>query len=284
MNGHNATGGDQRQYYGAYNYWAEEQALGAQGYVSYNATATTIGGVAEPATNNPNAWIANQWVSFNPGEYDSVNGTSDFYSSTNNPNYNSTSSTNPNGAPAYVVAAGGPASYTGAPWQIHFTTTTAQDAQGQYVVLSVGLVAQDSSLVISLNGHSETWSYNNFSPDDPMVRSGDAGFYQWAAFQFPTTDLEKVGTDNEFTLGLSDHADGVMYDALRMEITNTSANPTTTGWHDYTYINGSTQTAQNDADSLVADNVITPEPSSMAVLAMGGLLLGRRRRFVAQVR
>jgi hypothetical protein len=269
MNGHNSSGADQRQFYGSYDYWAEEQALGTPGYVSYNATATTIGGMAEPATNNPNAWIANQWQTFDPGLYDSANGTSDNYTNT---------------APAYVTAGGGPASYHGSAWQVHFTTTAAQNAQGQYVVLSVGIVALDASLVVALNGHSETWSYNGFSPDDPMVRSGDAGFYQWAAYQFPISDLNAVGTDDEFTFGVSAHADGVMYDAIRMEITNTSANPTTTGWDDYTYINGSTQVAPDDADAQTAVNDLTPEPTSMAGLAMGAVFLMRRRRSRAPAR
>jgi autotransporter-associated beta strand protein len=235
MNGHTSSGTDLRQYYGAYDFWAEEAALGTPGYVSYNATATVIGGVAEPATNNPNDWIANQWETFAPGLYDSSNGTSD--------NYNNT-------CPAYVTAGGGPQNYHGSAWQVHFEVTSAQEAQGQYVVLSVGLVAMDASLVVTLNGHSETWGYNNFSVDDPMLRSGDAGFYQWAAFQFPTSDLNAVGTDNEFTFGVSAHTDGVMYDALRMEITNTSASPSTTGWDDYTYINGGSSTAPNDAFSI----------------------------------
>jgi autotransporter-associated beta strand protein len=235
MNGHTSTGADLREYYGAYDFWAEEASLGHDGYVSYNATATVINGVAEPATDNPNDWIGTQWYTFDPGEYDSSNDTDD--------NYNNT-------CPAYVTAGGGPANYHGSPWQVHFETTAAQDAQGQYVVLSVALAAMDASLVVSLNGHSETWSYNNFSPDDPAARSGDSGFYQWAAFQFPTSDLNAVGTDNEFTFSVSAHEYGVMYDALRMEITNTSASPTVTGWDDYTYINGSTQVAPNDAYSL----------------------------------
>jgi hypothetical protein len=262
LNGHNAAGADQRQFYGSYDYWAEEAALGHNGFVSYNATATTINGVAQPATNNPNAWIANQWQTFNPGLYDAANGTSDNYANT---------------APAYVTAGGGPASYHGAPWQVHFTTTAQQQAQGQYAVFSVGLVAQDASLVLNLNGHSETWSYGGFSPNDPQVRSGDAGFYQWAAFQFPTTDLLSPGTDDELTLSLSNHADGVMYDALRMEITNVSANPATTGWYDYTYINGNTQVAQNDAIALVAVTAVVPEASKAAFWAAGTLLLIRRK-------
>ena len=69
-------------------------------------------------------------------------------------------------------------------------------------------------------------------------------FYQWAAFQFPIADLNPVGSDDEFTFSPSAHAVGVMYDALRMEITNTSASQATTNWWDYTYINGNTQVNQ----------------------------------------
>ena len=259
MNGHNASGADQRQYYGSYDYWAEEAALGHDGFVSYNATNTVSNGAA---TNNPNDWIANQWQTFDPGIYDSANGTDDNYTNT---------------APAYVTAGGGPANYHGSAWQVHFDVTAAQKAQGQFVVLSVALVAFDASLVVSLNGHSETWSYNAFAPDDPMVRSGDAGFYQWAAFQFPVSDLAAVTADNEFTFGVSAHTDGVMYDALRMEITNTSANPATTGWDDYTYINGNTQIAPDDAVGLPASFGIIPEPSSVGVIVGSSLFLMRRR-------
>jgi hypothetical protein len=258
MNGHNTSGADQRQYYGAYDFWAEEAALGTPGYVSYYATA--VG--ATPATNDPNAWIANQWYTFNPGLYDASNGTTDNYTKI---------------APAYVTAGGGPANYHGAPWQIHFTATAQQLAQGQYAVISVGLVAFDASLILSLNGHSETWSYNGFSPNDPQIRSGDAGFYQWAAIQFPTTDLNAAGVADTITLSLSAHTDGVMYDALRMEITNTSASPSTTGWDDYTYINGSSQTAPVDSIGIAATNAFIPEPSMCGVLACGGLLLVRPR-------
>ena len=62
-----------------------------------------------------------------------------------------------------------------------------------------------------------------------------------------------------FTFGVS-QTDGVMYDALRMEITNTSASPTTTSWNDYAYITGpNTQTNPNDAASLmVSQQSIVP--------------------------
>jgi hypothetical protein len=238
MNGHNAQGQDQREYYGSYDYWGEEAALGNPGKVVYYATA--VG--STPATNNPNDWIGTQWQTFNPGLHDAANGTDDNYT---------------NIAPSYVTMGGGPANYHGSPWEVHFTATGAQIAQGQYVVISIGVVALDASLVISLNGHSETWSYNNFSPDDPQIRSGVAGFYQWAAFQFPVADLSAAGASNVLTLSPSSHADGVMYDALRMEITNKSASPTTTGWDDYTYISGSTQVPPNDAVGLAPTEVAT---------------------------
>ena len=263
LNGHNAAGLDQRQYQGSYDFWAEEQTLGTQGKVVYYATS--VG--ATPATNDPNKWIANQWQTFDPGLYDSANGTTD--------NYNNT-------APAYVMAAGGPASYHGSPWEVHFTATASQIAQGQFVVLSIAAVALKASLVVALNGHSETWSFNNFpGPDDPMARSGDAGFYQWAAFQFPVADLNAAGAEDVLTLSPSAHADGVMYDALRMEITNTSANPSVTGWDDYNYINGSTQVGQNDAVGQAAVNSFQtlPEPSCLLVLlATGATLLYRRAK------
>jgi hypothetical protein len=259
LNGHNASGADQRQYQGSYDYWAEEQALGNPGKVVYYATA--VG--STPATNNPNDWIANQWGSFNPGEYDSLNNTTDNYSHT---------------CPAYVTAAGGPATYTGAPWEIHFTTTAAQDAQGQYVLLSVGLAASEGSLIVTLNGHQEIWHYNGSETSDPMVRSGVAGFYQFLAFQFPTSYLLAPGSNNMFTFSVS-QTDGVMYDAMRMEITNTSANPATTGWQDYYWITGSnSQVSDNDAGALAAVNEQAPEPSTMGALSLGLLLLMRRQR------
>jgi rhamnogalacturonan endolyase len=265
-------GQDLRQYPGAYNFWQEELNMGTPGYVSYNATATTINGTAVAATNNTQDWIGIQWNTFDPGMYDASNGTSDEYNSL---------------APAYVNTGGGPATYRGLAWQVHFTVTPAQLAQGQYVELSVALGAQDASLVVALNGHSETWSYNNFSPDDPAERSGDAGFYQWGVFEFPTSDLNAAGVDDEFTFGVSNHTYGVMYDALRMEITNTSANPAVTGWYDYNYLTytTSTTTQQDDALGLTANNEFAPipEPTCLTLLA-GSLavpLLRRRRRRAA---
>jgi hypothetical protein len=262
LNGHNAAGLDQRQFQGSYDYWAEEATLGNPGKVVYYATA--VG--ATPATNDPNKWIANQWRVFNPGLYDPANGTTDNYA---------------NVAPAYVRDAThggtgpGPGSYRGSAWEVHFTVTPQQLAQGQFVVLSVGAAALNASLVASLNGHSETWTFNNFpGPDDPDTRSGDAGFYQWAAYQFPVSDLNAAGTEDVLTLGVSQN-EGVMYDALRMEITGTSADPSVTGWHDYNYINGNTHVGQNDALALAADNlqIPVPEPGSAALLAMACVLM-----------
>jgi len=275
LNAHTSTGADLREYQGSYNYWAEEAALGNPGKVVYYATA--VGSTA--ATNDPNDWIATQFGKFNPGEYDAVNNTTDFYSSPNNPNYDSTSLSNPNAEPAYVVAGGGAATYGGSPWEVHFTTTPAQRAQGQYVILSVALADTDASLTIELNGNQEIWHTQNTT--DAMVRSGDAGFYQWAAFQFPTTDLlTSTNANNEFTFSVS-QSDGVEYDAMRMEITNTSANPTTTGWYDYTWVTGA-NTQVNPDDSTSQEIAQTPEPSAAAILVVASAfaVLRRTRRQV----
>jgi hypothetical protein len=227
LNGHNSSGGDLREYQGSYNYWAQEQTLGNPGKVVYYATA--VG--STPATNNPSAWIANQWGTFDPGLYDAANNTTDNYA---------------NLAPAYVTAGGATvATYSGAPWEVHFTTTQAQLNQGQYTVLSVALAAAEASLIVTLNGHQEIWHYSNSS--DPSVRSGVAGYYQWIAFQFPTADLLAAGQNDVITFSVS-QSEGVMYDALRLEITPNSASPATTGWNDYTYVTGSnSQSSPNDA-------------------------------------
>ena len=101
-------------------------------------------------------------------------------------------------------------------------------------MLSVALADTDASLTVEFNGHGETWHAGNET--DAMLRSGDAGFYQWAAFQFPTSDLlTGENADDEFTFSVSQSA-GVEYDALRMEITTTSADPSVTGWYDYAWV------------------------------------------------
>ncbi|MGD0769617.1 MAG: polysaccharide lyase family protein [Tepidisphaeraceae bacterium] len=250
-------GGDLRQYYGAYDYWAEEQSLGNPGKVVYYATA--VG--STPATNNPLDWIANQFGTFHPGLYDASNSSTDNYA---------------NVCPAYVTAGGGPSKYSGAPWQVHFTTTSAQSAQGQYVVLSVGLADSEANLTVALNGHSQTWNTNGENTDG-MIRSGDAGIYQFLVFQFPTSDLLSAGSNDEFTFSVGTSSDGDMYDALRMEITNTSAAPSTTGWYDYDFVSGAPQVNANDAVGLAAVNEQIPEPASLGVLALGSILLVRRR-------
>jgi hypothetical protein len=270
LNGENTSttngvtaGGGIRQYQGDYNYWLEEQNLGNPGKVVYYATA--VG--ATPATNNTQAWIANQWGTFDPGLYAGVYSSTDL--TTDGYTYI---------APTYV---GNPATYSGSPWEVHFAVTSAQKAQGQYAVLSVGLAAFEASLTVSLNGHAETWHYNTAEASDAMVRSGAAGFYQMLAYQFPVADLSAVGADNDLTFSVSS-SEGVMYDALRMEITNTSAAPSTTGWNDYDYIYGTnSQTNANDAVGLsLPETIIVPEPSSVSLMAAGamGLLLCRRRR------
>jgi autotransporter-associated beta strand protein len=242
-------GGDLRQYYGNYNYWLEEQELGTPGYVSYYATAVAN----HPATNNPLDWIANQWGEFDPGIYDPNDGTTDGYANGFGPG---------GGAPAYVMNNGGPGAYKGSAWDVNFTCTQAQLNQGQYVDLSVGLAANEASLIVYLNGHQEIWHYGG-SSSDAMIRSGDAGTYKFLVFQFPTTDLNAAGVLDQFTFGVSQN-DGDMYDALRMEITNTSAAPTTRGWYDYEYITGSnTQTAADNALAQSTTYQYAPQPAAL---------------------
>jgi Polysaccharide lyase family 4, domain II/Polysaccharide lyase family 4, domain III len=226
LHGLNAEGQDDREYWGNWNYWADFAAN--QGAVIWYATpeATT------PATTDLNQWNYTQWQSFDPGLYAGI--------------YNPDDDTTDGYMyilPSYVgsVAADTP------PWQVHFTTTAEQQAQGQYVVLSVPLAATAADVIPSLNGgNTLVWHGVGIKASDAMVRSGFEGTYQWVVFQWNTSLLNPPGQDNVISLSVN-RANGVMYDAMRLEITNTSADHSVTGWNDYEYLYGATYEPANDA-------------------------------------
>jgi hypothetical protein len=232
LHGHTANGNEDREFYGAWNYWAD--FLANNGAVVYYATADG----SNAATNDLTKWNYNHWgTSFDPGLFAGVYSSSD--DTTDGYTY---------AIPAYVAgltgASGTNGVTTGIPaWQVHFATPANYATQAN-VVLSVAIACDEGSYVIALNGHSYTWSRTNES--DCMVRSGLSGYTQWFAMQWPTSDLtQSSGGDNAISIGMS-QADGASDDALRLELTNTSAAPATTGWNDYTFLNGTT-TFNNDA-------------------------------------
>jgi hypothetical protein len=98
--------------------------------------------------------------------------------------------------------------------------------------------------VATLNGKQLVFSRKNLS--DCMVRSGLSGYTQWVAFQWDASLLNPAGQDNVLAISAS-QVDGVSDDALRMELTNSTADPAVTGWHDYEFIYNSTDTPANDA-------------------------------------
>jgi Polysaccharide lyase family 4, domain III/Polysaccharide lyase family 4, domain II len=234
LHGKNSSGNDDREFSGNWNYWSDFAAN--SGAVNYYATA--VG--STPATNTLNDWNYVQWGTFDPGLYGGY--------------YNSSDDTTDGYTyiiPTYVKSLSGATGTNGVTtkvpaWTVHFATTAAQLEQGSYVDLSVGLASVEANLTVSLNGHPITWNYINAS--DAMARSGMYGYYQWAAFEWPTSDLLAAGGDNILTFSVN-NANGVMYDALRMEISNAGANPSTTGWHDYEYVTPNTYVAANDSVS-----------------------------------
>ena len=121
-------------------------------------------------------------------------------------------------------------------------------------MLSVSVACDEGSYVVSLNGlpsGSYVWSRTNES--DCMVRSGLSGYTQWFVMQWPTADLvQTVGGDNVISIGMS-QPQGASDDALRLELTNTSAAPSTTGWNDYTFISPSPA-------PIVFNNDAVPKP------------------------
>jgi hypothetical protein len=224
---------DDREYPGNWNFWSDFAAN--NGAVVYYANAVGT----HAATNNLKLWNYTQWNVFDPGLYAGI--------------YNSSDDTTDGYTyiiPAYVKTLAGETGTNGVttpcpPWQVYFTATAAQIAQGQYTDLSIGFASTDGDVTVTLNGHSLTWNgLSTLKTSDAATRSGLSGTYQWVVFQFPTTDLAAAGASNEITLS----TDGsVQYDALRLEITGTSAAPATRGWHDYEYVTSGTYTPANDA-------------------------------------
>ncbi|HEY1256443.1 MAG TPA: polysaccharide lyase family protein [Terracidiphilus sp.] len=245
-------GCDDKEFYGNWNYWKDFEAN--DGAVIYYATA--VG--STPATNNPLEWNYVQWGEFDPGLYAGIYSSGD--DTTDGYKYI---------LPSYVsgVTAKVPA------WQVHFATTAAQNAQGSYVDLSVGLAATEADLTASLNGHSITWHAKNQA--DAQARSGLSGYYQWMVFEWPTSDLVAAGGNNELTLSVSGGG-GNLYDALRMEISAKGANPSVTGWHDYEYMNSNgTDTAENvsvsnnNTGTVVTGGGCTPTPITPYIYVNG---------------
>jgi hypothetical protein len=131
------------------------------------------------------------------------------------------------------------------PWQVYFATPAdiASYSSG-YAQLSISSACAYGSYVVTINGHQLIWHYANYS--DCMIRSGLSGYTQWFVMEFPASYLNQTpGGSNEITVSMS-QVDGAQDDAWRLELTNNTSNPATTGWNDYTYISGTTTTLNND--------------------------------------
>jgi hypothetical protein len=239
LHGHDSKGFDDREYWGSFNYWADFAAN--KGSVVYNATA----GPAGMATNDLNQWNYNHWGTFNPGLYAGVYNPAD--QTTDGYNY---------AIPAYVAGLTGASGTNGTTtrlpnWQVHFATP-ATVGNYQYAVLSVALACDYGSYVSTLNGTARTWAYRTAVASDCSVRSGLSGYTQWVVFQFPVSALNPSGQDNVLTLGVS-QTYGAMDDALRLELTNTSAAPSVTGFNDYEYVGSSSTSANVPANDSVTN-------------------------------
>jgi hypothetical protein len=237
LHGHDAQGFDDREFWGTWNYWADFATN--NGSVVYNATA----GPAGAATNDLTKWNYNHWGTFDPGLFGGVYNVND--NTTDGYTY---------AIPAYVAGLTGAAGTNGVTtrtpaWQVHFATP-ANVANYQYAVLSVALACDYGSYVTNLNGTARTWCYRATVESDCSVRSGLSGYTQWIALQFPISALNGAGLDNLLTIGVS-QTYGAMDDAIRLELTNTSAAPATTGWNDYEYVGTSSTSANIQANDAV---------------------------------
>jgi len=236
LHGQDAKGHDDREFWGNWNYWADFAAN--QGAVVYNATS----GPAGPATNDLSKWNYNHWQTFDPGLFggffcNTADDTTDGYTCI---------------IPSYVASLTGASGKNGVgtklpPWTVNFATPSdvSNFTTNGFVVLSVSLAATEASYIVNLNGQQLIWSNTNKS--DAAVRSGFSGYTQWIAFQWPASALAAAGQNNVLTIGVS-QPQGDEDDALRLELTNTSAAPSVRGWNDYSFVTaGAANVPPNDA-------------------------------------
>jgi hypothetical protein len=226
-------GFDDRDYWGNWNYWADFAST--NGAVIYNATSGPNG----PATHNPLAWNYAHCGTFDPGIYGGAFEATD--DSTDGYKYE---------IPAYVASLSGANGTNGVstktpPWQIHFTTPSTSGYN--YVVLTQGLAATQAGETISLNGNPLSYTPASTYNSDAYERSGLSGYYEWVAFQWPISALNPAGEDNVITVQVSSSGSCNMDDALRFELSVNGAQPSVTGWNDYTYVTSGTTTPANDA-------------------------------------
>jgi hypothetical protein len=229
--GHRSGGFDSREYPGRWNYWSDVEP----GNGAFIYTIGTTQSYDMPYV---------QWNHFYTNIYAGVYGGST--SGTNGYSYIT---------PQYVItgaAAEGvsPQDYSPPSWQIQFTATSTQVAQGPYVLLSINLAANDTaSLQVQLNGkHSAPLKWYPLEGSDPEQRSGVSGYNNYAIFQFNTADLLPAGQTNIITVFSSG---ATMYDALKLEIGAKDADPAGTGWPDYDwlYYNASDTPTQQSASA-----------------------------------
>jgi len=237
-------GYDDREYYGAWNYWADFAST--NGAVIYNATD----GPAGIATNDLSKWNYAHWGGFNPGLYGGAcvasDDTTDAYQYTG-----CTSLGDTIGIPAYVNTLPGHSGTNGVntptpPWQIHVATPAGTSSEA-FVVLSLTLSASQGRETVTPNGgNSLSYSPPSSFNSDAIERSGLSGYTQWVAFQWPTSALSPDGSDNVITTQVTGVNSQNSDDALRLELTNIGADPSITNWHDYYFVTSGKTTAAND--------------------------------------
>lgn len=245
-------GYDDREYFGRWNYWADWENSPVPGapvyYLNYDN--------GHAPTNNPLAWNYAHWSVFDPGLY-----AGDCEASEDEPNVQNvigyqftgcTSLGDTIGIPAYVESLPGASGTAGVDtrvpaWQIHFATP--EIGNNKYVVLSNALASSQADLNVTLNGQPTlVFAPTSAENSDATERSGLSGYTQWIAFQWPVSALNPVGKDNviSISVGASSTEDD-SDDALRLELSPNGANPSVTGWNDYSFVTSGTSISSNDA-------------------------------------
>jgi hypothetical protein len=247
-------GYDDRETYSQWNYWADWANSPVPGAPVYYLT----NGPGYTATNNPLKWNYAHWGAFDPGIYggacpgggDNTNG----YQLTG-----CTSLGDTLGIPAYVATLTGHAGTAGTTtptpaWPIHFTLTS--NPTTGFVVLSHALASSQAGQTVTLNSQTAlTYSGGSAHYSDAVERSGLSGYTEWITYQWPISALNAAGTDNVITIKITGTNSNNSDDAFRLELSPNGANPTVTGWHDYSFV-----TKVGSASSTTVANDAVPNP------------------------